>query len=274
MHFWIDKSRFGGHPCAFNGANRHRPLGSARRWHSPKPNVAPVHRFTSVESIHSPPHHHTHLPTRHQNESNSQTTHPAYTSGQISIPSRIINIDEDTDEDNINNIYIHDMTYTGGVRTIRTPRNRDMKTFGILTSWMLFVFLLIAYSKVYLDKQRGGYEMVVVISMFGLFFVIWHLVYRHSSSLTAGTLSTTPSHSPPHSTHEPSTAHLISSGIGRTGDLDEITPMSPLPPSSIATIPPPPYHIAVLLPTDPKDLPPPSYDLAVGVAEKKEKATV
>ncbi|KAL1451642.1 hypothetical protein WDU94_006000 [Cyamophila willieti] len=100
--------------------------------------------------------------------------------------------------------------------------------------------------------------------MFGLFFVIWHLVYRHSTSLSAGTLSTTPSHSPPHST-------LC---IFVSGDLEETTPISPLPPSSIATIPPPPYHIAVLLPTDPKDLPPPSYDLAVGVAEKKEKETV
>ncbi|KAI5697579.1 hypothetical protein M8J75_012560 [Diaphorina citri] len=106
MHFWIDKSRFGGHPCAFNGANRHRPLGGGRSWRSTKPNVVPVHRFTSVESTSSPPQH-----TLHPHPNLTLSTG----NQRPSACSRVINMDDDTDEDNIHigPVYIHNMAYTG-----------------------------------------------------------------------------------------------------------------------------------------------------------------
>ncbi|XP_018561223.1 uncharacterized protein LOC108903494 isoform X2 [Anoplophora glabripennis] len=251
MHFWIDKRSQG---CGFNvrrqvppslsgyGRNQRILCGSLY----PEPMVTPVHRFQSIESAtnnrlryaRSPGYHpriHSQVPP---------TVHYNGSSSNIRMPHMGRSLE---------------MIAPGHTPTARN--NNSPKSKLKCGVWIFFavVTFFLAGAKYYFHGINIGVEALVFCSLLVIVLIIGGLI-----SLCEAITSYSPTHTP---------IDAPNMATPEQQEIEETHNQVPTPamPQNSSEMPPPPYHIAVMLsPTADldaiqviRDSPPPSYEKAV-----------
>ncbi|XP_023012113.2 uncharacterized protein isoform X1 [Leptinotarsa decemlineata] len=253
MHFWIDKRSQG---CGFNARRQVPPSisGYGRNQRNlcgsfyPKPMVTPVHRFQSIESVannglrnNRSPGYHERLPA----QSPSSSVHYNGSSGNIRIPHVGRSLE---------------MIAPGHTATIRnnvSPTSR-MKC-GVWIFFALVTFFL-AVAKYYFHGINIGVEVLAFCSLLVVVLIIGGLI-----SLCEAVISYSP-------TNTNVEAPVLQVAERQTeSEENRHRQVSTSLSQNSAELPPPPYHIAVMLSPQNdldsiqviRDSPPPSYDKAV-----------
>lgn len=260
MHFWIDKRSQG---CGHNGRYRVPPSLSGPRRNQrllcggvhPKLMVTPVHRFQSIESVATGGLRHPRAPSYH-------TRFPLHVHPQCTPILRNNVAGVNNSMQGLANEQSQNQTVTTGRANTPTAKLKC----GV---WAFFAILtfFIAGAKYYFHGSNMGIEALAFCSLLVIVLIIGGLVslYEALSKVPAAT-QTTPTRNPP--SQNPSTSEQQQE---LTEEIPNQVPNSIAPVASQTEMPPPPYHIAIMLPThaenEPltiiRDSPPPSYDKAV-----------
>ncbi|KAJ8923038.1 hypothetical protein NQ315_001586 [Exocentrus adspersus] len=249
MHFWIDK-RSG---CGFNvrrqvppslsgyGRNQRILCGSLY----PEPMVTPVHRFQSIESVANNGLRYTSRTPGYHARVHSQVPPSVHFNGSTS------------------NIRMPQMGRSLEIISpSHTPRHNNSPTSKLKCGvWIFFavVTFFLAGAKYYFHGINIGVEALVFCSLLVIVLIIGGLI-----SLCEAITSYSPSHTP----IEPSN---VAASDQQEAEEAHNQVAIPAVQQSTAEMPPPPYHIAVMLSPTPdldaiqviRDSPPPSYEKAV-----------
>ncbi|XP_022916217.1 uncharacterized protein [Onthophagus taurus] len=263
MHFWIDKRSQG---CVrFNGGHIIRPyIAGFRRGASysgvyPKLMVTPVHRFQSIESV-------ANAGRRNQNRG------PGYyharfierTRGeQIDVPSNgeihpCPVIEENLTQGNALNRSNDVLSHSSSALPRETSSTAKIKC-GVWAFFAIITFF-IALAKFYFHGANMGMEALAFCALLVFILLVGGLVSLYEA------VTSCPLHGQNSAqvSNEQNEIHEESSQVHVPNDVPVLV--------NPAEMPPPPYHIAIMLPTQDvneslqiirRDSPPPTYEKAV-----------
>lgn len=261
MHFWIDKRS---QACGYNG--RHRipaSLSSGRRRRS-KPIVTPVHRLQSESGTGQ----HVRRPHQHVSHSRNNTNHtcltPVITNGAV--PTPVTRPPHSAELDS--GVYL-DGPIDGAIDTAQHAqlmRLGGLIKYGMWASFILTT-LSVAATKYYVDHQ-GTFEILLLCTLgvlsLGLLVscilsvcrtkTAQHYMNAQATTQRSGIEIEIPEPLP----HREEVILTVNNSSPQNAVMVNVAPE--------VEQPPPPYHIAILLPpkeTCPEDIPPPCYENAV-----------
>lgn len=303
MHFWIDKRS---QTCGFSGRHRvpssisggggggfgHRAapafgvsglcsLSTARNCHSQahvKLMVTPVHRFQSIESVagnraqshhqhahHQRSHHQPQPAPRHATlvSSSSGGAAPHHSSSVPVSGSLVQDVDVGA------GVYIE---HPQLLQVPQVPTAAGKLKCGMWASFAIVTVFMVG-AKFYFNNQSTGMEVLIFCSL-----LVVVLFAGCTVSLCEAVSGPQPPLSPPPLPPSLAVAAAAPQATASVPSVEELRLAADPTPLELCAQPPPPYHIAVLLPQhappqmprsrhiiapDDSDSPPPSYDKAV-----------
>ncbi|XP_044252955.1 uncharacterized protein LOC123003945 [Tribolium madens] len=241
MHFWIDKRSQG---CGFSGYGRSQRFMCGGFY--PKPMVTPVHRFQSIESV-------ANSGLRYARSSGYHSRAPLHCQPSVHYNGAATSVRNNSQMGRSLEIIT-----TGQIHT-PTPRRHGTPTAKFKCGvWVFFaiVTFFLAGAKYYFHGVNIGMEAFAFCSLLVIILIIGGLVSLYEA-ITA-------------TANAPQEENVAVAPVTDQEDTHNQVPSSLMPPAA-AELPPPPYHIAIMLPSQNdtesvqiiRDSPPPSYEKAV-----------